>query len=212
MTDNSNGSMPCMQPPLSALGIPVAIDYIQACIALISGFLGFIFTGFILFLVVKFKRLHNRIMYLALHIIIVDFIYSVSVPPVIFTSGVTGKWLYGQVICNILGAIHDSYVMFRFTMTLILTLDRFLTVFMPFFYRRKSRKIIVTLLLVVYTVSFIRLVLPLKGILSCYEYVHTQKTCTVFTGCSQACFWLVVGHSLIILTFGMATPLILQVC
>ena len=150
-------------------------------------------------------------MYLAVQITAADLLYTFAIPPVIFTSGVVGKWLLGTAACNILGMIHDGFVMFRFLMTLILTLDRFVSVFWPFFHLRRFTLPLCVLISMVYFVSIARVIIPLKGILGCYLYVPTLKACTAFPGCSEPCFWLVVIHSIIILSFGMFLPLLLYV-
>ena len=212
-TTLTNDSFRCGLPPYfpPSLNIPEIINYVQACIALILGVIGFSLNLFILFMITAYKSLHQRLMYLALHIVIIDLVYTVTIPPVIFTSGVSGEWLLGLVMCNILGMIHDFFVLFRFSMTLILTLERFISVFWPFFYRRNSRKIILTLLPVVFIVSILRVVIPSAGIFDCFLYVPTQKTCTAFSGCSTECFYFIVVSSLVIVTFTMILPFVLYI-
>ena len=213
-TNDSNISMfPCGLPPYfpPSLNIHPAISYVQVAIALIMGFTGFFLNLFILVMIIKYKRLHNRLMYLAVQITAVDLLYTMAIPPVIFTSGVAGTWLLGMAACNILGMIHDGFVMFRFLMTLILTLDRFVSVFWPFFHLKRFTFPLCVLISMVYLLSIARVIIPLKGILGCYLYVPTLKACTVFSGCSKPCFWLVVTHSIIVLSFGMFLPLLLYV-
>ena len=212
-TNNSNTSMfPCDLPPYfpPSLNIHPAISYVQVAIALIMGFTGFFLSLFVLFMIIKYKRLHQRMMYLAAQVVAVDLLYTFTIPPVIFTSGVAGTWLLGTAACNILGMIHDGFVMFRFLMTLILTLDRFVSVFWPFFHLKQSTFPLCVLISMVYFISIARVIIPLQGMLDCYLYVHTLKTCTVFSGCSDSCFWLVVTHSIIVLLFGMLLPLLLN--
>ena len=209
-TNNSNTSMfPCDLSPYfpPSLNIHPAISYVQVIIALIMGFTGFFLGLFVLFVIIKYKRLHQRMMYLAAQIIAVDLLYTFTIPPVIFTSGVAGTWLLGTAACNILGMIHDGFAIFRFLMTLILTLDRFVSVFWPFFHLTFPLCVLIS---IVYLVSIARVIIPLQGILDCYLYVHTLKICTVFSGCSDSCFWLVVIHCIIILSFGMLLPLLLD--
>ena len=208
-----NSSYRCDLPPVfpTDLNIPQAINYIQATIAITTGLIGCLLNVLLLFMIIKYKSLHQRLMYLALQIVLVDLLYTVTIPPVIFTSGITGEYQFGDFMCNILGFIHDFFAIFRFTMTLILALDRFISVFCPFFYMRNSFRLICVLLVMVYIVSFVRVILPLSGIMGCFLYVHTQKTCTAFSGCSDGCLILIVCSSLFIVSFGMISPLILYV-
>ena len=213
MTNTSASSYRCDIPPFfpPALNIPQAINYIQATIAITAGLIGCLLNMLLLFMIIKYKSLHQRLMYLALQIVLVDLLYTVTIPPVIFTSGITGEYQFGDFMCNILGFIHDFFAIFRFTMTLMLALDRFISVFCPFFYMRNSFHLICVLLVIVYIVSFVRVILPLSGIMGCFLYVHTQKTCTAFSGCSDGCFILIVCSSLFIVSFGMISPLILYI-
>ena len=213
MMNTSASSFRCGLPPFfpPALNIPQAINYIQATIAITVGLVGCLLNVLLLFTIIKYKSLHQRLMYLALQIVLVDLLYTVTIPPVIFTSGITGEYQFGDFMCNILGFIHDFFAIFRFTMTLMLALDRFISVFCPFFYKRNSFHFICVLLVIVYIVSFVRVILPLSGIMGCFLYVHTQKTCTAFSGCSGGCFILIVCSSLFIISSGMVFPLILYI-
>ena len=204
-----NSSFRCDLPP--TLNIPQAINYIQATIAITTGLVGCLLNVLLLFMIIKYKSLHQRLMYLALQIVLINLLYTVTIPPVIFTSGITGEYQFGDFMCNIIGFIHDFFPTFRFTMTLILALDRFISVFCPFFYMRNSFRLICVLLVMVYIVSFVRVILPLSGIMGCFLYVHIQKTCTTFSGCSDGCLILFVGNALFTVSFGIISPLILYI-
>lgn len=204
---------PCDLPPFfpPSFDIPASINYIQACIALLLGLIGFLLNLFILVMVVSYKILHQRLMYLALQIVCIDLVYTLTIPPVIFASGVSGEWLLGEAMCNILGIVHDFFAMFRFTTTLVLTLDRFISVFWPFFYSRRSLYFVLGISSAMYVVSILRALLPVTGILSCYVYIPTQKTCTAFSGCSTGCFWFIVGSTATVIIFGALIPLLLYI-
>jgi hypothetical protein len=215
-SDGSNATQevyPCDLPPFfpPSLNIPASLDYIQACIILMLGATGFLFNLFILFMVVRFRVLHQRIMYLALQIVCIDLIYTLTIPPVIFISGASGTWLLGQAMCNIFGIIHDFFAMFRFTMTLVLTLDRFMSVFWPFFYDRKSTHMVLVMLGGVYLASTLRAFLPVTGILGCHIYIPTFKTCSALPSCSPACYWFVAGATSVVIIAGALVPLALYV-
>ena len=209
--DSDNATLevyPCDLPPVfpPSLNIPPSIDYIQAVVALVLGVTGFLLNLFILLMVSCYKILHQRIMYLALQIVIIDIIYTLTISPVSFVSGVSRAWLFGDVMCNIFGIIHDFFAMFRFTTTLVLTLDRFISVFWPFFYSRKSSHFVLTLGGVMYVVSTLRGLLPVTGIMGCYVYIPAQKTCTAYSGCSDGCFGFVAGATSIVVIFGALIP------
>lgn len=209
----NNTSYPCDLSPSFPpyLEIPPAVNYVQVCVALVLGAIGFLLNLYILIVIVRYRSLHQQLMYLALQIVGADLLYTATIPAAIFLSGVSGAWLLGGVMCNIFGAIHDFFAVFRFTMTLVLTLDRFISVFWPYFYRRNSVRLIRALLVATYAVSILRGILPVTGILGCFAYVHTQKTCTAYSGCSDGCFSIVVFSTVFVIVFGTLLPLFLYI-
>ena len=196
-------------PP--SLNIPPAVSYIQAGIALVTGIIGLSLNIFILFIIIKYRRLHQRLMYIAIQIAIIEIAYSLLVPPAIFVSGIARDWLLGDAMCNILGVVNDGFAYFRFMMTFILTLDRFISIFAPFFYKRNSKKILFTLHGLVYCTTFFRVLLPINGLMSCYVYVSTNKICTAYSGCSLGCYYFVLVSITVIILVGAFLPLSMYV-
>ena len=191
-------------PP--SLGIPVAVNYVQGVIALVTGILGLTLNAFVLMIIMKYRSLHQRLMYVAVQIIVVEILYSLTVPPAIFVSSIAREWLLGDAMCNILGIVNDGFAYFRFMMTFILTLDRFVSVFHPFVYERNSKKILFSLLALVYITTFFRVFLPITGVLGCYVYVSTNKICTAYSDCSTGCYYFVLLSIICIVFFGVAIP------
>ena len=210
MSNNSTDyDYPCGLPPdfPPSLGIPPAVNYIQAGIALVTGIIGLLLNIFILFIIIKYRSLHQRLMYIAIQIAIIEIAYSLLVPPAIFVSGIARDWLLGDAMCNILGVVNDGFAWFRFMMTFILTLDRFISVFLPFFYEKHSKSIIISLLSLVYFTTFFRVILPVKGIMGCYVYVSSNKICTAFSNCSFECYYFVLVSIVLIVFIGSFLPL-----
>ena len=195
MSDNysTESNYSCGLPPdfPPSFGIPPAVSYIQAGITLVIGIIGLLLNIFILFITIKYRSLH-RTMYIAIQIVCGEITYSLLVPPAIFVSGIARDWLLGDAMCIILGAVNDGFAYFRFMMTFILTLDRFISVLFPFFYERHSKKISLILLSLVYLTTIIRALIPIEGLLGCYVYVGANKICTAYPGCSLGCYYLVV--------------------
>ncbi|XP_011402977.1 PREDICTED: melanopsin-B-like isoform X2 [Amphimedon queenslandica] len=204
MDANYTCGLPPDFPP--SLNIPPAISYVQASIALVTGIVGLLLNAFILIIIIKYRSLHQRLMYIAIQIIVVEIAYSLLVPPAIFVSGIARDWLLGEAMCNILGIINDGFAYFRFMMTFILTLDRFVSVFFPFVYERNSKKILIILLIMVYFTTFLRVILPLKGVMGCYTYVPTNKICTAYSDCSTGCYYFVLASVVTIVLIGAIIP------
>ena len=193
----------------SFLQIPDAVNITQAFIAVLAAAIGLPLNIFLLVVIIKYAELHQRSLFLSLQIIIIEILYHLTIPLTILVSTIYGHWIFGNVVCNISGMIHDAFAMFRFTMTFVLTVDRFISVFKPFFYNRHGGLVSWTLSAVMWLVTLIRVVLPLTGILDCFIYIPTFKTCTVFPGCSDSCKYFAAWSIGLIVLTGVVLPLIL---
>ena len=208
MNNSSNYNYPCGLPPdfPPSFGIPPAVNYVQAAIALVTGIVGLSLNIFVLFIIIKYRSLQQRLMYIAIQISIMEITYLLLIPPAIFVSGIAREWLLGDAMCNILGIVNDGFAYFRFMMTFILTLDRFISVFSPFFYERHAKRILFSLLGLVYFTTFVRVFLPIEGVMGCYAYVGSNKICTAYSGCSLNCYYFVVVSITLIVAIGAFMP------
>ena len=175
--------LPPYFPPI--LEIPEAVNIIQACIALLSAVVSLPLNFYLFIIIVKFPVLHQRSLYLSLQIIVVEILYHSLIPATILISTIHGEWIFGRVACNIAGMIHDGFALFRFTMTLVFTIDRFISVYKPFF--KYGGSIAWILSVIVWLITLIQVILPLSGILDCYTYFPSFKTCTAYPDCSDSC-------------------------
>ena len=166
-------NLPPFVPPV--LEIPEAVNIIQAVIAVLCAVIGLPVNTFLFIIILKHQELHQRSLYLSLPIIFVEVLYHLVIPVTILVSSIKGGWIFGEVVCNITGMINDGFAMYRFTMTSVFTIDRFISLYKPF---SKHVGIIAwTLSVIMCLITFIRVILPLSGILDCYIYVPTFKTC-----------------------------------
>ncbi len=179
----------CGLPPFlpSFLNIPNAVNIVQGLIAAIAFLIGLPMNIYLLIIIIKYPSLHERSFFLSLQIIIAEIAYYVIVIPTILASSITGTWIFGEVVCNMTGMMHDAFALFRFSMMFVLTVDRFISIFGPFFYCRHGGKIAALLSMIMWLLTLVRIVTPLYGVLDCYNYIPTFKTCTVFSGCSDSC-------------------------
>ena len=209
--ENDTISYRCNLPPNfpPALEIPEAVNIIQACIAVLSAVISLPLNFYLFIIVIKFPVLHQRSLYLSLQIIVVEILYHLLIPASILISTIHGEWIFGQVVCNITGMIHDGFAMLRFTMTLVFTIDRFISVYKPFF--KHGASIAWILSTVMWLITLTRAILPLFGILDCYTYIPTFKTCTAFTGCSDSCEYFVGWSVGVIILTGVVLPLCLYI-
>ena len=205
--ENLTTSYHCNLPP--ALQIPEAVIIIHACIAVISAVISLPLNFYLFIIIIKFPVLHQRSLYLSLQIIVVGILYHLFIPATILISTIHWEWIFGRVACNVTGTIHDGFALFRYTMTLVFTIDQFISVYKPFF--RHGGPIAWTLSAIVWLITSIQVILPLSGILDCYTYFPSFKTCTAYPGCSDSCE-ISVGLSLAIVSLsGIILPLCLYI-
>lgn len=215
-SDEENGSVEfdCNLPPgfPPSLRIPNAVNIIQVIIALLSALVGLPLNVYLLIAIRRVRAVWiQRSFKLSIQIIIVEIIYYCVVPITIMTSGISGRWVFGKVLCNITGMVHDAFAMFRFSMTLVFTLDRFIYIFRPFLYAKHGGILICSLTCLMWVLSLVRVIVPLHGVLDCYTYIPTFKTCTVFSGCSHPCeIFAAVSIAHIVFT-GVVLSLILYI-
>ena len=118
---------------------------------ILIGFLALVFPFTIalnfltIFLVLKFKHLHQTTFFLALQVIIIDLTYAVITTPAVITSAQAGEWILGLHFCYISGAINVFLRKMRSLIMFVLVFDRFWTVFKPFHYPRKRTKVVLPL-------------------------------------------------------------------
>ena len=190
----------CGIPPYLPASFPAVVDSIQAAIVLTVAILSILLNGTVVFLVAAFRNLHQRSFFLALQLNISHLIFATTVMVSIFVSAIARRWVFGEALCQIMGMLHDGINTGRFLITLVFTLDRLFTVFMPFYYAKHGGKISAAMSTFVWVLSLIRAIIPVKGGLDCFAYLPTFKTCTA-VGCSDACqanilLFVALSHSL----------------
>lgn len=201
--------LPASFPP--GLGIPDVINKIQAAIAIITALVGLPMTLYLLVIIIKFKLHNNRPFFLYLQILVVQIAYYLVIPLTILISGIVGHWVFGEGICNVNSVIHDTYAMFRFSMMFALTFDRFLYIFLPFSYSKYGGKVIWLILCLIWVLSLIRVILPLHGIMNCFAYIPSFKTCTLSSQCSEECKYFGAASITFIVSAGVVLPLIMYI-
>ena len=200
-------NLPPFFPPI--LEIPEAVNIIQAVITVVTAVIGLPMNTYLFIVILKHPELHQRSLYLPLPIMFVEILYLLVIPGTILVSSINGGWIFGEVMCNITGMIHDGFAMYRFTMTSVFTIDRFISVYKPFF--KHGALIAWTLSAIMWLITLIRVVLPLTGILDCYTYIPTFKTCTAYTDCSSNCAYFVAGSVGLVVLTGVILPLLLNI-
>ena len=209
--DGRNATNTCMLPTRLPSTIHPAVNYTQAAIVLITMIVGITMNGFVVFLIGRHKILQKRSFYLALQLIVAHLLFSCTVLPVMFVSALLGEWRLGVFMCQLLGTIHDVVITSRYLLTFVLTVDRFLSVFFPFFYLQRGGKISLCTSSVAWIISVSRAITSLKGVLNCTNYVPTFKMCSGAPFCSNICRVHTLLFSAILALFGVLLPFLFYV-
>lgn len=204
----SNETMRQCPPGSLPPSIPVFVNYFQAVIVFAILVSSISLNGFVIFMVWRYKKLHKRAFFLGLNLIVAHFIFSVTVLPFMFVTAISTEWLFGDAMCQILGAIHDTLITFRYLFTLVLTIDRMCTIFFPFFYTKYGGKISAAMAIVMWSIAFSRSISALDFIAGCYGYLPTFKMCTA-VGCSTVCLGHTLGYAGLLAVTGVILPFIL---
>ena len=188
--------------------IPPAVDYVQAAITIIIITLSLTINSIIVYLVFRYKQLRQRSFYLALQLIVINFIYTLLVLPTVVVTSIIRSWIFGSVMCIILGASTSFFFTGHYMMILTMALDRFFAVFMPFFYNRHGNKIAVVLSIILWPLSSLG---PIAAIvLDCYTFIPMYKTCAS-SACNSACALFVPIYGWIFVLSCNVIPLMVYV-
>ncbi len=198
----------CGVPPSLPPEVPVAVNIIQGVIALLIIVFSLLLNSLLLVLVVKYKKLRERQFYLALQITASHIVFSITVLVTVCVTSFAEEWILGDVVCQIVGPLHDMWVAQRFFFTLVLTLDRAFTLFLPFHYGPHSKKVSIFMSLVAWFFTVNRVSVVMKFGLDCYTYVPSFKTCTA-VNCSDACQVFILTYSALFILSGAVLPFLI---
>ena len=201
----------CVLPTRLPSTIHPAVDYIQAIIVIITMVLGISMNACVLFLVGRYKVLQKMTFFLALQLIVAHLIFSSTVLPFMFLTSVLREWHFGDFLCQLLGSIHDLVITSRYLLTFVLTMDRMVSVFSPFFHSRHGGKVAIGNSALAWVISVVRSVTSLRGVLNCTNYVPTFKMCAGAPFCSDVCQAHTLLFSTILAVFGVVVPFLLYV-
>ncbi len=170
-------------------------------------------TGLIIFLIIKFKHLHQITFVLTLQVAIIDCSYVLIFYPTAVISTIDGQWSIGLLMCNITGGAFTFIFNLRNWLMFVFVCDRFCTVFIPFRYKRHRRKVILVLCLTVLAISAING--GLKMIFGCFGISRVvwicaspiDETCPNYTFCqTHTTVFIALG-----LIVGSCVPMVMYI-
>ena len=169
---------------------------------------GALFNSMVLVLVIKFKSLQTFSFVIALQVIVIDLI-RVAIPyPASLVTALASKWAFGEYVCVITGYVIFLTFIIRMVLMLTLVIDRFCNVFMPFYYPKRRKKIMLSLTLAAWSLTIFVSIVMLPGLNDCYEFLPNGWRCYASPRCNRQCtiitnfiFFLVVLPSGIVPIF-----------
>ena len=185
---NLMSNLTCQQ--LQEEGIPLSIPtttaqtlrYIQTAYYLAMLPVGLTLNCFIIFIIVRFKKLHHINYFLALQVVIVDLAnITIFFPTSAANTLANGSLFTG--LCQALGMAVSFLFAARNLLMFVLVADRFCLVFMPFWYDIRRVRVVVAMTTVAWVVSLVHVLIPVRGLLDCYAFSRTTWTCLIEDGC-----------------------------
>ena len=138
----------------------------------------------ILLLILRFKKLQNITFILAIQVSASDLVNAALVFPTSAANAIADRYVFTG-LCTTIGIVVFHMRIARIYLMFVLALDRFLTVFTPFWYQRCRMRVTVMLSLGAWTLSFIIALIPVKGLLDCYSFQRHTWACVPSVGCSN---------------------------
>jgi len=148
--------------------------------------LGVSLNSFVIYLVIKNKKLQTLSFVIALQVMILNILLSVYVFTIVLTT-LAGRWVLGTYACAALGFLSFTSVLILTTTMFVFVVDRFLSVFTPYFYPRHKIKIAISLSVISWVVNIAFNICYFPGILDCYGFADGANVCGFLQSCDAAC-------------------------
>ena len=170
----------------SPLPIPTnvanVLRYIQVAYYVICLPFGVLLNLFVTVIILRNKNLQNITFILALQVCVGDMINAAIVFPTSAANAIADRYVFTG-FCTTIGFAVFYLRIVRIYLMLVLVLDRFCSVFMPFWYQRNKMKVVVPLSLGAWSWAFIIAIIPVRGILDCYSFQRNTWACVPTNGC-----------------------------
>ena len=148
-----------------------------------SFILGIVLNGILILTITSDKKLQNVTYCFALQIVIADLAHALVVYPTSAVNAIVGYFAFTG-LCSTLGLFITLMRIARSSLMAMLVIDRFCTVFLPFWYNRNRGKLVVATSLVSWVISIIVSLIPVSGLLDCYTFQQPTWACQLGEGCS----------------------------
>ena len=164
---------------------------------------------FLLYLIIQYKKLHTLTFKISLQIVALDLIQLVGVDIARLATLFYNRWPFGSNICAFIGFVSVMGSMARSLLMCVFVIDRFLSVFAPYFYPRHDKQIAITLSVIAWVVALVLQVPILPFSLDCYSYSAPQSNCVYNAVCSGLCVLYFNLYTFVVYIPATITPVVL---
>ena len=199
---------------------PVVLPYSETFIATVTALWaifwiclfpsGTILNTIVIVLFAKYrKKLKIHSFAIALQIVVVDLVLSLTVPVVALISMFSMRWVLGEYMCVIVGMIVSTSSNVRTVLLLALVIDRFLAVYLPFLYPKHVVKSVTALSVISWVVCSIQSIA--NAAFGCYSFQPEAWVCFVNRSCSSNCSILSSFFTLVVVLPAILIPVLLYI-
>ena len=171
-------------PHLVAAAIANPLRYLQLSYYMICYPIAFLLNSFVIFIIARFKKLHNTTFYLALQIIVANLANIVVYYPYSSANAIADKNV-SLALCPVLGFLTSFLLAARNLLMFVLVADRFCLIFLPFWYGRHRVRVVVPLSIAGWLLALTVAVIPLISLRKCYALIRVTWVCFVGRGCDM---------------------------
>ena len=190
--------------------LTMAVRGVLAFFYIIFLFVGTFLNSLVIVLVAKHKKLHTLSFAIALQVVVLDLLLSLTFM-VNLVSAIANRWLFGEHFCAFVGFVVLIMASMRTFLMFIFVIDHFLSVFLPFSYTKHKVKVVVSLSVLCWVLSFAIQAAMLPGLLGCYHFSTLSWSCGFSSQCRGNCSIFIAVYLYLILIPITVLPIVLYI-
>lgn len=163
---------------------------------------------FVLFLVLRNKKLQSRSILSSLGLLVANMVITVSWTSQSLSNIIAGYCPFNQAGCSILGAILNTGIYVRWCTVALITFERFCNIFFPFWYAKWSKHLLITLSIFSWLIP-IATNIPSMARIGVYSFRIQYSICTVDCDTDTICLRFYLSLYGIFVSIGGLLPMLL---
>ena len=176
MTQVDNQTMKCEDSQVEIQFALVFVVNLQILYYIFCLFFGVFLNLIAILLILCHKELQNITFMLAFQLLISDLLSASVIFPTSAANAVANRNLFTD-LCSVISFIFYFMRNVRIYLMSGLIADRFISTFKPFWYQRNRVSLITLISLGAWVFSSISALVPVRGLLDCYAFLHVTWTC-----------------------------------